>query len=92
VVAASRYRTEGKRDVAAGCPTEVRSYADHVFSTTDYRPDAIFMLDVCESGGMLHVLELNSLSCSGLYDCEPEAVVTVVARLAVEEWERARTG
>jgi hypothetical protein len=87
VVAASRYRTSGKLDVRQGCPEEVRAFAQNVLAAVSYRPDPIFMLDVCESAGSLHVLELNSFSCSGLYACAPSDVVSEVALLAGEAWE-----
>jgi hypothetical protein len=92
VVASSRYRKDGALAVASGCPDEVRSFAEHVLAATDYRPDPVFMLDLCESGGSIHVLELNSFSCSGLYACDPDAVVAAATRLAVEAWERSREG
>jgi hypothetical protein len=90
VVAASRYREEGVLSVAPGSPAEVRSFAEQILATTDYRPDPLFMLDVCESDGTLHLLELNSFSCSGLYACDPEAVVATVARLAADAWDDSR--
>jgi hypothetical protein len=87
VVAASRYRTSGELEVREGCPEEVRSFTEKVLASTNYRPDPIFMLDVCESEGSLHVLELNSFSCSGLYACDPVAVVEEATRLARDAWE-----
>jgi hypothetical protein len=87
VVAASQYRTSGELDVREGCPEEIRSFTEKVLVSTSYRPDPIFMLDVCESEGSMHVLELNSFSCSGLYACDPPAVVEEAARLACDAWE-----
>ncbi|MHC5537355.1 ATP-grasp domain-containing protein [Singulisphaera rosea] len=90
VVAASRYRKGGDLSVESGCPDEVRSFVENALSTTDYRPDDLFMLDVCNTGESLHLLELNSFSCSGLYACDVEAVVAEAARLAIKSWEGAR--
>jgi hypothetical protein len=89
-VAASRYRSEERLSVAPGCPQEVRAYVDALLAEVPYRPDPIFMLDVCLSDNELFLLELNSFSCSGLYQCDPTAVVKVVKDLALEEWQRAR--
>lgn len=44
-------------------------------------------MDVCESNGDFHILELNSLSCSGLYDCDLAEVVKVLSATAESEWK-----
>jgi hypothetical protein len=90
-VAASRYRSEGRLSVSDGCPREVRAFVDALLADVPYRPDPIYMMDVCASGGELYLLELNSFSCSGLYQCDPAAVVEEAKGLALEEWRRART-
>lgn len=89
-VAASQYREDGATAVEPGCPTEVRAFAEAVLAATPWEPDPIFMLDVCEAGDDderapgFRVLELNSFSCSGLYRCDPDAVVAAAAALASE--------
>ena len=90
VAAASQYQVNGVVEIASGCPPEVRELAGRVLADVWWRPDALFMMDVCESGGSLFVLELNSFSCSGLYACDPSAVVAAAARAASREWEVAR--
>jgi hypothetical protein len=40
------------------------------------------MLDVCDSEDGLRVVELNSFSCSGLYDCDLAAVVAAASACA----------
>jgi hypothetical protein len=52
-----------------------------------WRPDPLFMLDVGETDGGLHLLELNSFSCSGLYRCDPAPVVAVASELAGKAWQ-----
>jgi hypothetical protein len=89
-IASSGYRKGGALDIEPGCPGEVLTYAEQVLTATDYRPDALFMLDVCESAGSLYVLELNSFSCSGLYACDPDAVVAAATREAITSWERSQ--
>lgn len=88
VVAASRYLREGQLDVEAGCPAEVLAFARGALAQTDWRPDPIFMLDVCAAEGQLYVLELNSFSCSGWYRCDPSAVVSAARELALAAWQR----
>lgn len=85
-VAASQYKSEGQLNVLAGCPPEVRAFIDHLLAEVACGPDPIYVMDVCESGSELFLLELNSFSCSGLYQCDAAAVVKAVKELATEEW------
>jgi hypothetical protein len=62
-----------------GCPAEV-----------PWRPDPVFMLDVCEAEGQLWLVEVNGFSTSWLYQCDPATVVSRVSELAVGTWEAAR--
>jgi hypothetical protein len=86
-VAASLYRSEGRHTESPGCPREVRAYVDRLLAEVPYRPDPIYMMDLCASGNDLFLLELNSFSCSGLYRCDPAAVVKEVKGLAIEQWQ-----
>jgi hypothetical protein len=74
VVAASRYAEQGGKAVAAGCPEPVRSYAEGLLAEVPWRPDPIFMLDICEAEGQLWLVELNGFSTSSLYQCDLAAV------------------
>jgi hypothetical protein len=90
VVSGSQYAVQGRRSVAAGCPAEVRSFAEAMLSEVRWRPDPIFMLDICESEGRLWLVELNSFSGSWLYQCDLPAVVAEASALAEQAWERGR--
>jgi hypothetical protein len=57
-----------------------------------WRPDLIFMMDICESDGGLWLVELNGFSCSWLYACDLEAVVAAAGELAIREQTRPRQG
>jgi hypothetical protein len=91
MIAASRYRLEGRLDVSPGCPWEVCAFVEALLADVRDRPDPIYLIDVCTSGSDLYLLELNSFSCSGLYQCDPPAVVTEVKRLATEAWDKAKS-
>ncbi len=82
VVGASQYFVRGDLNTAPGCPAEVRSFAERVLARVAWRPDPLFILDVCESDGDLRVVELNGFSCSGLYDCEVGPVVAAASESA----------
>ncbi len=81
VIAGSQYAVEGSKAVEPGCPAEVRAFAETMLGAVAWRPDPIFMLDICESNGELSLVELNGFSCSWLYACDPEAVVAAVSTL-----------
>jgi hypothetical protein len=63
---------------------------ESVLAEVRWRPDPIFMMDVCESDDRLCLVELNGFSCSWLYRCDLAAVVAEVSTLARES--RARSG
>jgi hypothetical protein len=80
VIAASQYARGGVRDIAPGCPDE------GMLAEIHWRPDPIFMLDVCEAEGRLWLVELNGFSCSWLYQCDLAAVVSQASELASQAW------
>ena len=86
VVAASQYYEGGKVARSAGCPSEVRAFAERALSSVSWRPDPLFVLDVCESQDELRLVELNSFSCSGLYECDKAAVISAAAECASKTW------
>jgi hypothetical protein len=82
VIAAGQYLVGGEIVLVPGCPKEVWEYATTMLAAVPWRPDEIFMADVCESGGGLYLLELNGFSSSAVYPCDYCAVVEVASRLA----------
>lgn len=53
----------------------VYSWVDDMLKVVKYRPDPIFVIDVAEYNNRYYVLELNSFTCSGLYDCDPLPII-----------------
>lgn len=90
VVAASRYAEAGTRSIAAGAPDAVLDYAVAMLAEVRWRPDPIFMLDVCESDGQLRLVELNGFGSSWLYGCDLPAVVAEASALAARSWAEGR--
>jgi len=90
VISSSQYAVEGQRAISAGCPSEVKSFTESVLSGVHWRPDPIFMVDVCESEGQLWLVELNSFSGSWLYQCELSSVVAAASDLAERVWGQRR--
>lgn len=86
IVAASQYARDGTRAIAPGAPAEVRDFAAAMLAEVPWRPDPIFMLDLCESAGRLWLVELNSFSGSWLYHCDLADVVEAASELASRQW------
>lgn len=89
VIAASQYLVNGELSIAPGCPDEVLAFAKEMLQEVSWRPDPIFMMDICEAQGRLFLLELNSFSCSGLYECDLDAIVTAASQLALQQHQAA---
>ncbi len=87
VITASQYKLGVQMIRSKDVPVEVIQYAQNVLDNVKYNPDPIWTLDICETDdGKLHVLEVGSFSCAGLYDCDPEVIVETVNRIALEEY------
>jgi hypothetical protein len=82
VIAGSRYAESGARSIAPGYPEAVRDFAEAMLAEVRWRPDPIFMMDICESDGRLWLVELNGFSCSWLYQCDLAAVVAEAGAIA----------
>ena len=88
VVGASQYLVNGEIRTEPGCPGAVRAFAATMLAAVVWRPDEIFMADVCESGGKLYLLELNGFSTSAIYPCDYRAVIAAASALATRRWEQ----
>jgi len=68
VVEASSYRINGRFDTEVTVPQEVINYTQNVVDNVEWQPDPAFVLDVVEYDGKYKIIELNSMSSSGLYN------------------------
>ena len=92
-IAGSQYAVDGGRAVAPGVPREVQAFAESMLADVRWRPDPIFMLDLCESADRLWLVELNGFSSSWIYQCDVREIVATVAALAERSRpERTRGG
>ena len=88
IIAGSQYAEGGARSIHPGFPDGIRDFADAMLADVSWRPDPIFMLDLCESGGRLWLVELNSFSSSWLYRCDVSSVIAEASDLATRAWTR----
>lgn len=83
-------------NVVTGCqylPVESPDYPPSSFRLAEvvaankWQPDLCYTVDIAESDGKFYVLEINSLSCAGLYVCDMSRIVHWVSIVGLEEWE-----
>jgi hypothetical protein len=86
VLTGSQYVAGGVLQPTAACPTEVVDFATAMLQQVDWRPDPMFIMDVCASEDGLRLVELNSFSCSGHYLADLSVVVECASRLASCLW------
>lgn len=87
VITGSQYKALGEKDIQlVSNDQECWKYADIVAKTV-WHPDPIFAIDICEIADGFKVLEINSFSCSGFYDCDIDALVESANKLAMQEWD-----
>ncbi len=67
---------------------ELDAFVERMLREVRWRPDPIFMVDVCESAGRPWLVELNGFSCSWLYRCDLAAVVARASEVASQAWQR----
>lgn len=61
--------------------------AQGMIDIVKYQPDRAWTLDLCiDKYKDIHVLEINSFSCSGLYACDKVKVIESVNKIALEEY------
>ena len=80
VVAGSAYAAHGREALPDDPGGEPWRFAAALAAELD-PPEAVYVADVCRSGGVLKLVELNPFSGADLYGCDPGAVVAAVAAL-----------
>lgn len=86
MVTGSQYRVAHKTQVGPEVPDEVQQFARDVLARVAWRPDPLFVMDVGETKDGLHIVELNSFSCSGQCACDLEAYVKTASEFAARAW------
>jgi hypothetical protein len=85
IVAASTYMYQGMRTIIPSAPTGANALCRKVLEIGRH-PAPVYCIDVCEDKeGKFHLLEINSFSASGLYDCNKYAIVRDVSKAALED-------
>ncbi len=67
-------------------PQEAWDLAQTIASE-DWEPDRLYVIDIGECEGQMHLIEINSFSASGWYACDPRIIVEAAAKITLEEWQ-----
>jgi len=85
VIAGSQYQ-DGTRLVSqSGFPPEAKALVEHWIRC--WTPAPLFTLDLCQSEGDYHLLEIGCLSTSAFYACEIDVIVQAATSTARTLWE-----
>lgn len=76
-VTGSQYRNHGQSIRTSEIPQNVIDFAENACAE-GFAPDDAFIFDVCESQGNLFFLEVNPISCAGLYKLDPNLFVSKI--------------
>jgi len=90
-ITASQYKVLDYIQYEKGCDNEVWRLAQEI-AKENWQPDKVYVLDICSwlneksNKKEYSLLEVNSFSCSGLYQCDISSVVRNISKLAKKEW------
>ena len=84
VVAGCRYDADSRFGTIEKVDPMVRQFAEE---TADLLPppSSVYVLDVCESDGQHHLIELNPFGGADLYTCDADAIVRAISQFASKE-------
>ena len=87
IIACSTYRYQGQITKIPSAPLGATALVKELLKV-GYYPDSVFVIDICEDNdGNFWLLEINSFSSAGLYECNKTAIVQKVSAIAEEEWK-----
>ena len=75
-MAASTYREDFRLKKVKGCPNEVIQFAQQ--RCLEYTPHDVFVMDICETGDSLFIVECGCLNSAGFYAADISAIVQSV--------------
>jgi len=77
VITGSSYKLKESINQTRRVPEEVLQFARDTANV--WRPDDVYVMDVCEAEEGLKVVEFNCFNASGLYACNVESIVKSVS-------------
>ena len=86
VVTWSQYKENGRISKSPYGNIKALTLADNI-AKEEWQPDICYTVDIAKSNDEIRLLEINSFSCSGLYDCDMDLIVKEVSKAAEKEWD-----
>jgi len=88
IIACSTYRYQGQITRIPSAPQGATELVKEILNI-EYYPDSVFCVDICEADdNRFYLLELNSFSSAGLYECNKPNIVQKVSIIAEEDWRQ----
>lgn len=85
VISGSQYRQNGLVEYIKGYENGAKKFAEHVASVVRWQPE-IYCMDIAKVNGEYKLVEIGSVNCAGLYECDIEPIVKRMSELAIKEW------
>ena len=85
VVTSSEYSWD-KDDVSGEIPSEALELAT-IVAEYHWQIDRIYVIDIAMCNNHAQIIEFNSFSCSGLYNCDSKTLFKAVSEDIIAEWE-----
>lgn len=86
-IANSRYQIEGVHRIDSNTSGDSIDFVNKILEDQLWTPEEIFTLDVALTPEGPKIIELNSFSCAGWYDCDEEVVIDKVSRFVYNMWK-----
>jgi hypothetical protein len=64
----------------------LENYLSDILKSVKWYPESLYTVDICESKGELHILELGSFSCAAEYGCDLSLIIEAGAKAALEDY------
>lgn len=86
IIACSTYSYQGKMTYIPSAPVGATRKCEEVLER-GYHPDSVYTIDICEdSDGNFWLMELNSWSSAGMYECNKKKIVERISEIATKEY------
>jgi len=89
VVTGSQYRVDGNPETSPRVDLKAKEVAERV-ACDPWQPDPAYVVDVAQSGDEYGLLEIGSVNCAGMYECDAAAFVTALSDLAEREYSETK--
>ena len=84
VITGSLYKANGKSETSSVVDSNAWKMAEKV-ACDPWQPDPAYVVDVARSGDEYGLLEIGSVNCAGMYECDAELFVNALSGLADKE-------